>query len=161
MPAAIPVPSMFILPGWSAQFTTPLVCISLISSSQISLVYWLIMLGVPSGFTPVGIPISGNLEIIAEVSDIADSPGLSIISHSNRIGGIGIAGGLSTDIAVLIVLANLVIHPILTFLVFYLCQFGYICIVYSILQPVIFVFVYLETVNAMRQECDIILILFE
>jgi hypothetical protein len=76
------------------------------------------MFALPSWFTPVGMPASGNLEIMAEVSETADKPGLSSISHNNNIGGIGITGGLNALNALFIVVAILSIHPILTLLIF-------------------------------------------
>jgi hypothetical protein len=75
-------------------------------------VYWHILFALPSGLTPVGIPISGNLAIIDDVNDVADNPGLSIISHNSNTGGIGVMGGLNVFSAAFIDSAIFSIHPI-------------------------------------------------
>jgi hypothetical protein len=82
-------------------------------SSLIILTNWFILLGVPSGLTPVSIPASGKRLIIAPVKAIADKPGLFFTSQSSSIAGITGNAGLTVSNAFFIPSEILVIQLIL------------------------------------------------
>lgn len=119
------------------------------------------MFALPSGFTPVSIPISGSLAMTAVVRAMADKPGLFKVSHSRSIGGIGGAGVLSKLKAEVIPCVIVLIQLMLTFLVYLSRSLLNIGVVNLVLGPVVLILVEFETVQTVFEEFDVIAVLFE